>query len=133
MKSNLNHIQINIDYKNISFYKDLLKELGWTIIVEAENILGFESGSTGSLWFLPRTAENQNNYNSVGVNHIGIGTDSVASVDKAVYHLKNKGVSLLFDTPRHRPEFGSDQTTYYQVMFESPDKILWEIMYSGKK
>ncbi len=37
-------------------------------------------------------------------------------------------------TPRHRPEFsqGPDQT-YYQVMFESPDRVLFEVVYTGPK
>ena len=45
-----------------------------------------------------------------------------------------KGVQPLFDTPRHRPEFRDDpKETYYQVMFESPDKVLFEVVYSGLK
>ena len=41
---------------------------------------------------------------------------------------------LLFETPRHRPEFAeSDGHTYYQVMFASPDGILFEIVYVGPK
>ena len=40
----------------------------------------------------------------------------------------------LFETPRHRPDFAhGEDTTYYQVMFESPDRILFEIVYTGPK
>jgi hypothetical protein len=48
--------------------------------------------------------------------------------------LRERGVGLLFGTPQHRPEFaqGEDQT-YYQVMFESPDRILLEVVYTGPK
>jgi hypothetical protein len=40
---------------------------------------------------------------------------------------------MLFETPRHRPEFSSEDSTYYQIMFESPDRILLEFVYTGPK
>ena len=41
---------------------------------------------------------------------------------------------LLFETPRHRPDFArSADQTYYQVMFEIPDHILLEVVYTGRK
>jgi len=43
-------------------------------------------------------------------------------------------VALLFETPRHRPEFAqSPEQTYYQIMFETPDRILLEVVYIGVK
>ena len=57
-----------------------------------------------------------------------------ADVDETVEFLRNLGVTLLFDTPRHRPEFaGGEDQTYYQVMFETPDRILLEVVYIGPK
>jgi hypothetical protein len=51
-----------------------------------------------------------------------------------VTYLKQHGIKALFETPRHRPEFsGSEAETYYQVMFESPDRILFEVVYTGPK
>jgi hypothetical protein len=48
--------------------------------------------------------------------------------------LQQHGIQALFDTPRHRPEFcSSPDNTYYQVMFESPDRILFEVVYTGPK
>lgn len=133
MKTNLNHIQINIDYSNINFYKELFTFLGWKVIVETDGILGFGSDVNGSIWFLAKKSEHTNDYDGNGVNHIGIGADSISSVDETVNYLKSKNVTLLFDTPKHRPEFASGEETYYQVMFESPDKILWEVVYYGPK
>ena len=52
----------------------------------------------------------------------------VASV---IGFLKEKGVPSLFDTPRHRPDFSSPGQTYDQIMFESPDQILFEVVYTG--
>ena len=49
-------------------------------------------------------------------------------------YLQARGMALLFETPRHRPEFARDeQSTYYQVMFETPDRLLLEIVYIGPK
>lgn len=133
MKSNLNHLQINIDYQNINFYRNLLRFLGWKIIFEDQNIVGFSSGTNGSLWFVQRQKDFAPDRDGNGVNHIGIGTGSIASVDETVKYLKNNNIALLFDTPRHRPDFSSPKETYYQVMFESPDKILFEVFYTGPK
>jgi hypothetical protein len=47
--------------------------------------------------------------------------------------LKESGIPHLFETPRHRPEFSEGDNTYYQVMFESPDRILFEVVYTGPK
>jgi hypothetical protein len=68
------------------------------------------------------------------MNHIGIGTSTQAEVDTAAEYLQGKGTPLLFETPRHRPEFSrGEDYTYYQIMFESPDRILFEIVYEGLK
>ena len=68
------------------------------------------------------------------LNHLGIRTATQADVDSAAAYLHEHGIALLFDTPRHRPEFaGSEEQTYYQIMFETPDRILIEIVYMGPK
>jgi catechol 2,3-dioxygenase-like lactoylglutathione lyase family enzyme len=75
-----------------------------------------------------------NDYDGPGMNHLAIGTEAQADVDATVDYLRGHGVELLFETPRHRPEFSrSDDQTYYQVMFESPDRILLEVVYTGPK
>ena len=73
-------------------------------------------------------------YNGTGLNHMAVGTTTSADVDAATTCLQERGVALLFETPRHRPEFSaSDAETYYQIMFESPDRILFEVVYTGSK
>ena len=53
-------------------------------------------------------------------------------MDEVSAQLVARGVKMLFETPRHRPEFSmSPEETYYQIMFESPDRILWEVVYTG--
>ena len=57
-----------------------------------------------------------------------------AEVDRTAGHLEELGIEQLFETPRHRPDFSSSEdNTYYQVMFQSPDGILFEHVYTGPK
>lgn len=135
MKSHFYHSQINVDLsKNKSFYKDLFEFLGWTIIFEEAEMIGFKSESNGDLWFIEPDDKVQQDYDRIGMNHLSIRVDELKNVDEITEMLKQKGISTLFETPKHRPEFTGDPTkTYYQIMFESPDKILFEIVYIGAK
>lgn len=55
-------------------------------------------------------------------------------MDTAAAHLTERGVALLFETPRHRPDFSMGEgQTYYQIMFETPDRLLLEFVYIGPK
>jgi hypothetical protein len=62
-----------------------------------------------------------------------VSVEKQSDVDETVTYLKAHGVPVLFETPRHRAEFSGGGNTYYQVMFESPDKILFEVVYTGPK
>ena len=67
------------------------------------------------------------------MNHLGLLVQSQAEVDQMVEYLRERNIVPLFDTPRHRPEYSQDsEHTYYQVMFESPDRILFEVVYMGR-
>ena len=134
MNSHLYHLQINIDLKNISFYKDLMEFIGWKIIFEDKNAAGYKSGTNGDVWFV-KTGKNKTvDYDAKGVNHVSFRVDKMTDVDKVKSHLEMKKTKMLFGTPRHRPEFStSKDETYYQIMFESPDKILFEVVYIGQK
>ena len=118
----------------MSFYKDLMGFLGWDTLYEGDGMLGVGGTNGASLWFTPQSSAAANDYDGPGTNHLGIAMESQADVDAVAGYLEGKGVAALFETPRHRPEFssGPDQT-YYQVMFESPDRILFEAVYTGTK
>lgn len=134
MKSYFYHVQINIDFTNVSFYKDLLSFLGWKVIFEETDVIGFRSGKNGDLWFVANLKNEQNDYDKIGVNHVAIRVDTMQAIDSTTNFFKGKNIKTLFETPKHRPEFASnDNETYYQLMFESPDKILFEIVYIGSK
>lgn len=134
MQTKLGHLVFGIDDKNRDFYRDLLNFLGWQIIYDAEGMLAAGDSNGVSLWFGSYTKNVSNDYDGPGLNHLAISTVTQDEVDQAVKFLKDKDVAPLFDTPRHRPDFSQDEnSTYYQVMFETPDHILVEIVYIGPK
>jgi catechol 2,3-dioxygenase-like lactoylglutathione lyase family enzyme len=134
MKTQLGHVEVKIDTANSAFYKDLLQFLGWNTIWEGEGMLGLGGADGASLWFSAAVGGGANDYDRPGVNHLGISVSSQADVDATAAYLRSKSVPALFETPRHRPEFASNaDETYYQVMFESPDRVLFEVVYTGPK
>jgi catechol 2,3-dioxygenase-like lactoylglutathione lyase family enzyme len=134
MRTRLYHLQVNVRPANIPFYADLMGFLGWNTLHAGDGILGVGAANGASLWFVGETKDAANDYDGPGMNHIGIGADSQADVDATVGYLKEHNVPALFETPRHRPEFsGGPDQTYYQVMFESPDRVLFEVVYTGPK
>lgn len=134
MQTKLGHVELKIDSANLNFYKELGAFLGWQTLYEGEGMLGIGGSDGASLWFTPGANGAQNDYDGRGVNHLGISAESQSDVDATVAYLKSKGVAALFETPRLRPEFaGSPDQAYYQAMFESPDKILFEVVYTGPK
>ena len=134
MQSGLSHMQFNVRAENLSFYKDLFGFLGWSTLHEGDDMVGLGGKNGESFWFAGQVKDVANDYDGPGVNHIAIGAESQADVDAAAAHLTAQGVALLFETPRHRPDFAWNETdTYYQIMFESPDRILWEFVYTGPK
>jgi catechol 2,3-dioxygenase-like lactoylglutathione lyase family enzyme len=135
VQTSLSHLQLNVRPENLPFYRDLMTFLGWQTIFENEGMLGVGSRDRGgSLWFVGEVKNVSNDYDGPGMNHLGIGAASQADVDAVASYLAERGVERLFETPRHRPEFSqSEDQTYYQVMFESPDRILFEVVYTGPK
>jgi catechol 2,3-dioxygenase-like lactoylglutathione lyase family enzyme len=134
MQSNLGHVQLNVPTHHFGFYKELLTFLGWEVIFDSEGAFGIADSKGFSLWFIGEVKDVAYDYDGPGLNHLGIVVGAQADVDAAADYLVKHGVQHLFDTPRHRPDFSGDgPNTYYQVMFESPDRILFEIVYTGPK
>jgi catechol 2,3-dioxygenase-like lactoylglutathione lyase family enzyme len=132
MKSQVGHILINIDPKNIPFYKELFDFLGWSVIRQDENKIGLADEHGAGVWFCNGLKKISNDYDGIGMNHLAVAVHTQSDVDKAADYLKAHGVQALFETPRHRPEFcHNPDMTYYQVMFASPDNLLLEVVYKG--
>ena len=134
MFASLGHLQFNVQAENLPFYRDLVVFLGWNLIGDWPGMVGLGTSDGQSLWFSGDVKAVTNDYDGPGLNHLAFAAASIADVDAAVAYLQAHGVALLFETPRHRPEFARDeQSTYYQVMFETPDRILLEIVYIGPR
>lgn len=134
MQTSLHHLQVNVREENLPFYRDLMSFLGWTTLMDQAEFFGAGAVNGASLWFIGQVNDTVNDYDGPGVNHIAIGTESPAAVDATVAYLEGRGVPALFETPRHRPEFSQGpEQTYYQVMFESPDRVPFEVVYTGPR
>ncbi len=134
IQSYVGHLQINVQPQNMPFYKELFAFAGWPTLHEEASLLGVGSSSGLSLWFDSNLKAVSNDHDGPGMNHLGLSVKSQAEVDRMCEYLREHNIPALFETPRHRAEFsaGPDQT-YYQVMFESPDCILFEVVYTGPK
>ncbi|HEV7214228.1 MAG TPA: hypothetical protein VGP33_03820 [Chloroflexota bacterium] len=134
MHSKIGHVMFSVQPANMPFYKELMAFLGWRSLYDSAEMLGVGSEGSQSLWFGGQTKDVANDYDGPGMNHLAIAAESPADVDAVASYLRERNVDLLFETPRHRPEFSqSDAHTYYQVMFEAPDRILLEVVYTGPK
>ncbi len=140
MRTKLGHMQVNVKGTNMQFYRDLMNLLGWQVIYDgAENpeghdMLGVADPNGASVWFAGQATTVSNDYDGPGMNHLAIGTQSQSDVEEVAKYLEKRDIKLLFGTPQHRPEFAmSPDQTYYQVMFESPDRLLLEVVYTGPK
>lgn len=134
MQTGLGHVVFGVKAENLQFYKDLMAFLGWQMIFASDEMFGVAGKNDLSFWFGSDVKDVVNDYDGPGINHLGISAESQADVDATVAYLREHGVSPLFDTPRHRPDFGMpEDQTYYQVMFETPDRILLEVVYTGPK
>lgn len=134
MQTHFNHVLFNVQPANMPFYKDLMAFLNWSTLLDSPEMLGVLDKNDVSLWFTCHPNQATNDYDGPGVNHLAIGVATQADVDTVAAYLTERDVELLFETPRHRPEFSqSEEHTYYQIMFETPDRILLEIVYMGPK
>jgi catechol 2,3-dioxygenase-like lactoylglutathione lyase family enzyme len=133
MTNPIGHLQYNIRAESVGFYRDLLTHLGWNILFEDNGMLGAGSGNGQSLWFSAATGDTASS-DAIGLDHLSFAAGSVPEVDGLAAWLAGRGIEPLYDTPRHRPEFASSEAdTYYQVMFRSPDGILFELVYIGPR
>lgn len=133
VNSKLGHIGFLIKEENHQYYKDLLAFLSWECFMDEGWIKGYSQGEDLSIWFVNSQSDKIQHHDDRGLNHIAFEVDNQKDVDAVMNFLKEKGTEMLFDTPRHRPEFSMEGKTYYQIMFRTPDEILVEVIYKGNK
>jgi hypothetical protein len=118
---------------NLRFFKNLFGLLVWKTLNDDDSGLGVVGKHGESLWFIGGAKDVANDYDGPGMNHLGIDAEAQVDVDEAA-HLTAMGVELLFDTPRHGPDFAADAAdTYSQIMFGTPDRLRLEFVYTGPK
>ncbi len=134
MQTHIGHLVFGVQPANLGFYRDLLSFLGWSTIYDGDGMLGVGGEHGVSLWFSAPLKDVSNDYDGPGLNHLAISTKTQEDVDSVVAYMTEHGITPLFDTPRHRPDFSqSPESTYYQVLFETPDRLLIEVVYTGPK
>jgi hypothetical protein len=128
----MGHMQVFIDSQHVDFYKNLFTFLGWSILYEDKAAVSVGDKNGFIIWFDPAIKDDKNDYDGFGMNHLALAVPSQEEVDLTVGWLAKNGIPTLFGTPCHRLDFAdSVNDTYYQVMFESPDRILFEVVYTG--
>ena len=135
MKTSVYHIQINISDPKVSlpFYKELFKYFEYKIISESPDHIGASNGTT-DFWIMETEEKNKSSKfhrKTTGVNHISFKANSKEDVDSFTKDFLNKkGIKLLYETPKHFPEYTDG---YYAVFFEDPDRIKLELAYVPNK
>ncbi len=128
----ISHLQYLVKPENLDFYKEVMTSLGWSLWFEMPGGFAVQDPDRTTIIFGAGTNDAPYDRDGRGVNHLALAADSIASVDEMVAWLAARDMPALFDTPRHRPEIPvGEENTYYQVMFETPDNFLLEVVYIG--
>lgn len=135
IQTSIGHILFNVHPENLPFYRELFTFAGWPSLNDPDPLMAaFGKDVFHSLWFYGIANDAQNDYDGAGMNHLALQVQTQGEVDQMVKYLCQQHIPTLFGTPCHRPEFSKDREhTYYQVMFESPDRILFEVVYMGMR
>jgi hypothetical protein len=134
LTASLGHLVFFVKANNLPFYKTLFVELGWKPGADEAGYLGlWAPDGKGSIWFMGNASDAVNDYDGPGLNHVGLDVRSVDDVKAFADWLSGNKITPMFGTPRYHPEFSRGDDVYFQVMFESPDRILFEVAYIGKQ
>lgn len=135
MKASLQHIQVNVsDEAGLKWYKELLKYMGWKVIMEEKEFAGFTNGGVGSdIWvnlvekkYLKKTFHRK----AAGLNHLAFYVATKKGVEKFCEEfVKAKKLPTLYGSPKAMTEYGPK---YFAVYFEGPDRVKIEVMYFPK-
>lgn len=130
------HLQINVSdaRRAFPFYRDFFIYLGYRLVDESPEHLGFSNGAT-DLWIVQSGgtySKRKFHRKGPGLNHVSFGGFSPAAVRKFTRDfLKKRKIKPLYGSPRYFPEYHKD---YYAVYFEGPDRLKLELTYGrGKK
>lgn len=135
-KASVYHLQINVSNarRAFPFYRDFFSRLGYRLVDESPDHLGFSNGTT-DFWIIQSGkahAKRKFHRKAPGLNHVSFGGFSPLEVRKFTRDfLQKRKVKTLYGSPRYFPEYRKD---YYAVYFEGPDRLKLELTFGrGKK
>jgi len=134
VKVSFDHLQINVSDPAISFpfYKKFLGYLGYKVIHESKECVGFSNGTT-DFWINKvedRFKDEKFHRKHPGLNHLAFWVNSKEDVDRFYEEfLKSNRLLTLYETPKYFKEYAPD---YYAVFFEDPDRIKLEVVHLSK-
>ena len=133
MKATLQHIQLNVSNKNISypFYKEMLLRLGYKIYSVEDWGIGMRDPKTNLVIWVAETEnkfrKNKFHRKATGINHLAFLVSSKKNVDDFYKNfIKKNNIKTLYQTPKAFPEYTPN---YYAVFFEDPDRIKLEVVF----
>ena len=134
-KASVYHLQINVSdaRRAFPFYLAFFNSLGYRLVEEGPEHLGFSNGTTDFWIIQSEKAHTRRKFHrkAPGLNHVSFGGFSPAEVRKfARNFLKKRKVKTLYGSPRYFPEYHKD---YYAVYFEGPDRLKLELTYGHRK
>jgi catechol 2,3-dioxygenase-like lactoylglutathione lyase family enzyme len=129
MSASVYHVQLNVSPASMTFYRALLRHLGYTLVNDGPTMFGATNGST-DLWITEtdaRYASRGFHRRAAGLNHIAFRVPSRADVDRfAQDFLAAHRIPALYGGPREYPEY---RPGYYAVFFESCDRLKLEVVH----
>ncbi len=131
MKSTVSHLVYFIQNftKNLQLYRELFAYFEYKVCLDEEGAFGVVDANGFYIYFNPTQKNTANSYDSTGLNHLAFEVDLPKHVDQFIREFMKPGnIQPLFDTPRQRPEFADAGEGYYQVMFEMPGELLFEVV-----
>ncbi|MGZ3707448.1 MAG: VOC family protein [Bdellovibrionota bacterium] len=125
----MDHLSVSVsDFKKSKeFYGRVLKFLGFQILDEFEDAIGWTNGKT-RLWISAadsRGKKHRYRFGDIGFHHYAFRLGSKKQVDELQKFLKEMGAKVVDPA-------GEYYKNYYGVYFEDPDGMELEGMWYGK-
>ncbi len=125
----VDHLVISVsDYKaSKAFYGRVLKFLGFKVLDEYEDAMGWTNGLT-RVWISPADARGKKRkyrFGDIGFHHYAFRLGQKKDVDALERYLKRIGAKIVDPA-------GEYYENYYAVYFEDPDGLEFEGMWYGK-
>jgi len=125
----IDHLSVSVSdlKKSRAFYDYVLKFLGFKLLDEYEEAVGWTDGKT-RIWIMQADAEGKRHpyrFGNVGIHHYAFQLENRRDVDALERHLKKKDIAIVDPA-------GEYYDDYYAVFFLDPDGLKFEGMKYGE-